>query len=224
MKNKKPFDLKRPLIFWNLFLSLFSFMGMFRIVPHLFLRLSTESFKSTVCSPLDLKFGSGAAGLWSLLFVFSKFPELFDTVFLVLRKKKVEFLHWYHHITVLLFCWFALINEGSNGLYFIAMNYSVHAIMYGYFGLMAANLKSPIPSYFITIAQISQMFIGTFICIMSLYYYEYDNGNCSVTKEIILSGVVMYGSYLLLFVDFAVRKYIFGVDKYTKKIKPEKKD
>ena len=43
--------------------------------------------------------------LWQLLFMWSKFPELFDTVLLVLRGRPVIFLHWYHHITVLLFCW-----------------------------------------------------------------------------------------------------------------------
>jgi hypothetical protein len=32
-----------------------------------------------------------------LLFCMSKVPELFDTVLLVLRKKPVITLHWYHH-------------------------------------------------------------------------------------------------------------------------------
>ena len=48
----------------------------------------------------------GSPGLvWQLMFMWSKFPELFDTVLLVLRGRPVIFLHWYHHITVLMFCW-----------------------------------------------------------------------------------------------------------------------
>jgi hypothetical protein len=93
------------------------------------------------------------------LFILSKIPELVDTVFLVLKRKPVIFLNWYHHITVLLFCWHSYVTEAAYGLFFIAMNYTVHAVMYGYFALMALKiLPKWFPSWIITIMQISQMF------------------------------------------------------------------
>ena len=56
--------------------------------------------------------------------------ELLDTLFLLLRKSPVILLHWYHHATVLLYCWHAYSVRIGTGLWFAAMNYSVHALMY----------------------------------------------------------------------------------------------
>eukprot|EP00959_Pyramimonas_sp_CCMP1952_P446462 9347841-Pyramimonas_sp.AAC.2 len=42
---------------------------------------------------------NGPSGLWVGLFIYSKIPELLDTVFLVLQKKRVIFLAWFHHTT-----------------------------------------------------------------------------------------------------------------------------
>ena len=36
----------------------------------------------------------------------------------------------YHHVTVLLFCWHSFMSTSSAGLYFVSMNYGVHALMY----------------------------------------------------------------------------------------------
>lgn len=45
------------------------------------------------------------AGFWATMFVLSKVPELGDTIFIVLRKQPLIFLHWYHHATVLVYSW-----------------------------------------------------------------------------------------------------------------------
>mmetsp|Transcript_12139 Transcript_12139/g.35146 ORF Transcript_12139/g.35146 Transcript_12139/m.35146 type:complete len:243 (-) Transcript_12139:59-787(-) len=202
------FDLLMPLAYWNAFLSVFSFLGAMRTVPDLLYRFGTESLESTICSPASSSWGSGATGLWVMLFIFSKIPELVDTVFIVARQRPLLFLHWYHHVTVLLYCWHAYATEASQALYFVAMNYSVHAVMYGYYCLMALKIKPPIPAWTITVAQISQMVVGTFIQLAAMYQYYRRPGACGVDFYNLLCGAIMYGSYFALFFQFAVNRFI----------------
>jgi len=217
-KERKGYDLKFWLASWNLALSLFSWCGAIRTVPHLLIAISNQSFKSTICTASEVQYGEGAAGFWVMLFIFSKVPELVDTVFITLRKKKLIFLHWYHHITVLCFCWHSYVHESSTGLYFVAMNYTVHAIMYGYFYFMAigANPGQYFNPMYITLMQITQMIVGVAVCYSS-YVYMNQGGECHVKKTNVIAGGLMYGSYLYLFAEFAVKRFFLTPKKSNKK-------
>jgi elongation of very long chain fatty acids protein 6 len=104
MAARAPMPCKNQLAVWNLLLAVFSAAGFLRTAPHLLYYIGVHGGWASVCAPAETAFGQGAAGLWVMLFIFSKVPELVDTVFLVLAKKPVIFLHWYHHFTVLLYC------------------------------------------------------------------------------------------------------------------------
>jgi len=217
MAKTTAFDLRFPLAVWNAFLSLFSFIGMLRTVPVLLAFIVTKTYKETVCTAATQMYTDGAVGFWVCLFIFSKIPELIDTVFIVLRKRPLIFLHWYHHVTVLLYCWHAYSTLAGSGLYFVAMNYSVHAMMYGYFCLQALNIcPKSFPSYLITLAQIIQMFVGTGVCASTWYFIYYENSDCATNFENLVSATIMYGSYLYLFAQFAVGRFL------TKKTKTKK--
>ena len=238
MEDRTKFDLKYPLAYWNLLLSLFSTYGMIRTVPHMLYNLSHYSFQETVClHPSEQNWGCGATGFAVMLFIFSKIPELIDTVFITLRKRELIFLHWYHHFTVLLFCWNAYSTESGAGLYFVSMNYTVHAIMYFYYYLMAIKVvPSWFPAWIITLLQISQMIVGTFVVGAGIYYKEFAGGlfdgsqspafftkytgyvgvSCSNDDINMLAGLIMYGSYLLLFMEFAFGRYIWGTRGRTR--------
>jgi elongation of very long chain fatty acids protein 6 len=214
MAKREAFDLRMPLAYWNLFLSTFSFMGMARTVPHLLNNLKNMSLEDNLCMDPQVSFGDGATGLWVQLFIYSKIPELVDTFFIVARKKNLIFLHWYHHVTVLLFCWHSYATEASTGLFFVAMNYSVHAVMYGYYFLMAIKMKPKwLPPAVITVAQISQMVVGTSLCVMSYFLLQKEESSCAVKKENVIAGAMMYGSYLYLFAEFAVKRFILAPKK-----------
>lgn len=220
-KGIAPFDLKYQLAIWNAFLCLFSFLGMCRTVPYLVANILENDYVQTVCSsPVanPRPWGKGPCGFWVMLFIFSKVPELIDTVFLVLRKKPVIFLHWYHHMTVLLFCWNAYASQAGSGLYFVAMNYSVHALMYGYYCLQALDsCPKSFPTILITISQITQMVIGTGV-VISCWYFKLNNVTCHNDESNLVVGGIIYASYLYLFVEFFVKRYGPGNKKRDKKI------
>ena len=145
-----------------------------------------------------------------MLFIYSKPIELFDTAFIVLRKKRLIVLHWYHHITVMLYAWYSYKLKNAAGLWFIAMNFTVHAVMYCYYALVAARTK-PSWDYIVTAMQISQMVVGVLVCVMVPYYANYSDLGCKgMTAFSYAAGVIMYSSYLLLFVMLAVGRYCVG--------------
>jgi elongation of very long chain fatty acids protein 6 len=116
----------------------------------------------------------------------------------------------YHHITVLLFCWHSYVTKSPPGVYFVGMNYAVHALMYFYYFLMAIHRKPKwLGAFWITLAQISQMIVGVAVTLAAFYYYKTEPA-CNVTAENNAAAFVMYGSYLALFVQFFVQRYFSG--------------
>jgi len=216
MEKRQPFDLQMPLALWNAFLCVFSFIGMCKTVPYLlWMILDKPTYYNLTCDDGN-HYGHGVSGFWVMLFCFSKLPELIDTVFIVLRKKPLIFLHWYHHVTVLLYCWHAFATKASAGIFFVCMNYTVHAIMYGYYCLQALKMvPKSFPAHLITLAQIAQMFVGTFIC-GSTVYYTMNGQKCDIQPSNLIAAVLMYGSYLYLFCEFAVKRYVFKPQKGAK--------
>uniref|UniRef100_K7GG00 Elongation of very long chain fatty acids protein n=1 Tax=Pelodiscus sinensis TaxID=13735 RepID=K7GG00_PELSI len=156
MKQRRGYYLRTPLVLWSLSLALFSIVGTLRTWGYMGFVLSTSGFKRSVC---DQGFYNGPVSkFWAYMFVLSKVPELGDTVFIVLRKQRLLFLHWYHHVTVLLYAWYAYKDMVAGGGWFMTMNYSVHAVMYSYYTVRAAGCRVPrLLAMGITAAQIPPM-------------------------------------------------------------------
>ncbi|CAN0238220.1 unnamed protein product [Ascophyllum nodosum] len=211
MASRKPYDLKYSLVAWNFLLAAFSFVGAARTVPHLLHVLYIYGFKYTICYKPSVWYGSGAVGLWTQLFILSKIPELGDTIFVVLRKKPLIFLHWYHHVTVLLYCWHSYYEQTTYGLYFVSMNYTVHALMYLYYGLAGLRIRLCQP-YYITTLQISQMVVGVAVCCSGGYFIAMGETKY-ISKPNFQLGVVMYFSYMMLFLQYAFGRFLPGGKK-----------
>ena len=211
MKNREPYNLRRPLFIWSLGLSLFSFVGIYNCsIPHWRL-LITEGFQASVCGKL---MHNGSPGLWMWLFVLSKAPELIDTYFIMLRKQKLIFLHWYHHITVFIYSWYHFTKQIYVAQWFCNMNYTVHAVMYLYYAVRASGYYRP-PKWvnmFITVLQLAQMFMG--VAVIGFIYHKMSDpswrcdGTMETTFFYVYCSFAMYFSYFVLFVHFFYSTYM----------------
>ncbi|CAD7926066.1 unnamed protein product [Amoebophrya sp. A120] len=231
MRNRAPWQVGTSLRYWNLFLAVFSFLGMCRTVPHLLALLWQVGWRRLNCDPASVLYGYGASGFWTMLFVHSKYVEFVDTFFLIVRKKPVSLLHWYHHASVLLYSWHASMHETPSGIVFVAMNYTVHALMYYYYFLTASKIF-PKWAHVVTKCQILQMIFGIGTTCSALAFYlgaragsggkaEYivmgeeknadigskNNYRCSTPPENLLFAGGIYLSYFLLFAQFYLQKY-----------------
>uniref|UniRef100_A0A1A8CIU7 Elongation of very long chain fatty acids protein n=1 Tax=Nothobranchius kadleci TaxID=1051664 RepID=A0A1A8CIU7_NOTKA len=140
-----------------------------------------------------------------------------DTLFIVLRKQRLIFLHWYHHITVLLYTWFSYKDQVAGGGWFMTMNYTVHALMYTYYTARAAGVRVPRPcAMIITAAQILQMAMG--LTVLGLVHHWMHDVHCPSNVDNVVWGSLMYLSYLILFALFFYDAYLKqpSGDKRTK--------
>ena len=206
MKDRKAFDLKGILAVWNLILAVFSIIGTARLLPHFLYGAWLNDSTYFFCRNAAEAYGTGPVGLWANLFIWSKYVELLDTAFLVLRKKPVSFLHWFHHATVLVYCWHAGMYQMPTGIFFATMNYIVHSVMYFYYFLAAVTVP-PKWGKFVTVIQIVQMFGGMFVT--GYHYYLLKTiPNCDGSYENLLAAFTMYSAYMLLFMQFFIGRYM----------------
>ena len=61
MENRERFELRYPLILWNVSLAIFSIFGMIRCVPEMIYGLTTRGLQYTIC---DHKNIYGVTGYW----------------------------------------------------------------------------------------------------------------------------------------------------------------
>ncbi|XP_007531111.3 elongation of very long chain fatty acids protein 3 [Erinaceus europaeus] len=215
MKSRKSFDLQVPLTLWSFFLAVFSIVGTLRTWGYMGMLILMDGPKHTLCFTIFCK--NTVISFWSSLFLLSKVIELGDTVFIILRKRPLIFVHWYHHSTVLLYTSFAFKIKMPSGGLFMAMNFGVHAIMYTYYTLKAAKVECPRKfSMLVTSLQILQMVLGTIFSILA-YIWRQDFG-CHTTEKDLLWSMTLYVTYFILFAKFFLETYILPKVKDKTKI------
>ena len=209
MRDKPAFYLRRPLAMWNTGLAVFSIIGFITIFSASYENLLVNGLHHSMCNDwIHYNPSNAPAALWCLLFLLSKTLELGDTIFVILRKTPLNFLHWYHHITVLMYSAFFSAHSPAVSNWLGLTNFFVHSIMYSYYMLKAAGVRVPrAVSKVITLLQLVQ-----FACGMATTLYTYvqksSGVECDASYTFLKFGLAMYLSYFVLFLNFFFQRYV----------------
>ena len=139
MKNRPPFVLKGPIVIYNLTLVVLNFYFFLMTAYYINYGRVFLDFKFPNNTQIPKEFHEEFFFLY--LCFLSKFADLLDTIFFVLRKKdrQISFLHLYHHSSVPIFGWIVgkVVPQAPVLKLFLLLNCFVHTIMYLYYGLAA---------------------------------------------------------------------------------------
>jgi len=212
MKNRKPFQLKAIAFVHNVFLCLMSLVLCLSISEFIFQIIFKYGFINAVCA--------AEAYTQKLEFLYYcnylvKYYEFIDTVFLALKKKKLDFLHLYHHGMTMFICWCQLYGHATITWGPVAINLFIHVIMYYYYARTTIIKKKVWWKKYLTTLQIVQFVIDIFLIYGATYTYFAFNfypflpnfGNCHGDPFMAVIGCAVITSYLFLFVDFFKKTY-----------------
>jgi len=143
-----------------------------------------------------------------------KYLELFDTVFLALKKKPLAFLHVFHHSATAMLCFTQLNGKTSVSWVVISLNLLVHVIMYYYYYATAGGAKIWWKKY-LTSMQIIQFVVDLFVVYFGTYSHFANAyypglpilGDCAGAESSAIFGCVLLTSYLGLFINFYIQTY-----------------
>lgn len=165
---------------------------------------------SLLCQPVDYTNSQLSLRMASVCwwYFISKYIELLDTVFFVMRKKftQVSFLHVYHHSTMLVNWWLGVKYVAGGQAFFIGMlNSFVHVIMYSYYFLTCFGPR--LQKYlwwkrYLTKLQLIQF---VFIFLHSGYNLFAD---CDFPDWLNIMVVGYMLSLIALFLNFYIQSYL----------------
>jgi len=159
---------------------------------------------------------------WSYLFYVSKYYELLDTFFIVMKSKRVIPLHLWHHMSVPPIMWAAFQGRLAPALIFVViLNGAVHTVMYFYYALASMGVSVPRSrKKIVTNVQIIQFYIGVGGGTSYLLLYlrnvrvnlspislSLDQPGCSGNLLVFGMGFLINLSFLLLFKRFFKKAY-----------------
>jgi hypothetical protein len=214
MRNREPFKLTFLFRLHNIILSVGSLVLLLLMLEEIVPLYWRHGFFWAIC---NTKAFTSRMVSYYMINYYIKYVELVDTVFLVLKKKKLAFLHVFHHAATAVLCFNQLEGQTSVQWVVITLNLFVHVIMYYYYYATAGGAKIWWKRYLTTL-QITQFIIDLFVTYFATYthfamsrFRSLPNmGDCAGSESAAIFGVSLLTSYLLLFIAFYRATYKKG--------------
>ncbi|KAL7641110.1 UNVERIFIED_CONTAM: hypothetical protein RMT77_008247 [Armadillidium vulgare] len=210
---KTPANIRTYLKFYNIFQVLLSAYIFSETV------ITAWSAKYNIwCEPLrsTLSYNGRRMAIASYLFHVSKYIDLLDTFFMVVRgnKHQITVLHIFHHSSMILNSWMGIRHAPTGHSFFIHLaNSFVHICMYSYYFL--SSLGTWIRPYLwwkplLTQMQIIQFFF-MFIHMMFGFYND-----CPLPMPLVKTVLIYLVVLIGLFINFYIQTYLKGSRKFLK--------
>jgi hypothetical protein len=200
----QPMPTNKAIIFFrkwhNINLSVVSLWMFFGITIGQFQTGKFESLDALLCKSYH---GNQFAYYSARAFLWSKYLEWGDTLFLQLGGKPISMLQYTHHMTTGLLTYTVINNGNMSSMIYpqVAMNCVIHVFMYWYFAFPKGGLHRY--RKLITISQILQHIIS----LVLLVYVKMNELECPQNKWALEVAITLYGMYLFYFTAFYLQSY-----------------
>ncbi|KAG8193458.1 hypothetical protein JTE90_005105 [Oedothorax gibbosus] len=207
MVDRKPFELKNVLIFYNFFQMIVNTYLTIKAVEGLLRMWNVRCEEYTTSPEMAVVVKDFDLALWHLYLI--KYIDLFDAVFFVLRKKEkqITFLHLFHHAVLCLICYIYL--ESLDIAFYLivalAINIFIHVIMYLYYFLSAFGphmQKYLWWKRYLTTLQMIQF--GIILMYMAVSF----GTGCHKTGPMEISFFCFIAALLALFTNFYTKSFV----------------
>lgn len=217
MKNRPAYDLRRLILAYNMVMMVTN--AYFFISASNYTNYGLKTWGCINVNPNDWGTTMKFKLLLIWFFFISKFVDLLETVFFVLRKKdsQLSFLHIFHHSIVPIDVWVGFkYSPSESACFFPLVNSLVHTLMYMYYGL--STLGPAVRPYlwwkpYLTQLQIFQLVLVAIHCVHLMLIPD-----CNIPKAVFAIYLPQVVLLVYLFVSFFIHNYVLNKSKGKKQL------